>query len=77
MSWYEPDDPPELPEGLIDEDCVEQIRALLKHVEFETRPGSKHDAALVLIDHIINPPSASAVEDPTITWAKTLMKDLI
>lgn len=62
--------------GWISEDVVERIRALLKHVEFETRPGSKHDAALILIDHEINPPTADKPEDPTVTWAKHLMKDV-
>lgn len=77
MSWYEPDDPIELPEGCISEDVVEEIRALLKHVEIETRPGNRSDAALILIEQHINPPRYDAPEDPTVTWAKALLKDVL
>ena len=81
MSWYEPDDPPELPDGWLSDDEVEEIRALLKHVELQHRPGNRSDAALILIDQIINPPRVGAPgdppEDPVVTWAKILLKDVI
>lgn len=75
--WGEPDDYPELPEGCISEDVVEEIRELLKHVEFHTRPGNRSDAALVLIEQHINPPKVGAPEDPSVTWAKHLLKDAL
>lgn len=77
MSYWEPDDPPELPEGCISEDVVEEIRELLKYVNFDTRPGNKSDAALILINEHINPPKVGAVEDPHVTWAKHLLKDIL
>lgn len=78
--WLEPDDPIELPEGCISEDVVEEIRELLKHVEYSDpfpRPGNRSDAAMILIDQHINPPRVGAVEDPNVTWAKLLMKGVV
>jgi len=77
MSYWEPDDPPELPDGCLDVDTVEQLQDLLKHVDISTRPGNRSDAALVLIDNLINPPRHDAAEDPAVTWAKTLLKDIV
>lgn len=62
-----------LDDGWLDEDTVNELRDLLKHVEWEPTPGSKSNAALVLIDHILNPPKADAPVDPSVTWAKLLL----
>lgn len=78
MSYWEPDDPPELPDGWIDEDTVEQLKSMMRFVEFHEdfpRPGNRHDAALVMLDHILNPPNANQPDDPIVMWAKVLMKD--
>lgn len=82
MSWLEPDDDGGWAEaaydaGWISEDVVEEIRALLKEVVFEARPGNRSDAALILIDLAINPPDPKAPVDPTVLWAKTLLKDIL
>jgi hypothetical protein len=69
-----------LDDGWISEDVVEEIRTLLKLVEYpETfpRPGSRSDAAMILIDLAINPAKVGAIEDPHVTWAKHLLKDVV
>lgn len=83
-----------LEDGWISEDVVEEIRALLALVEYPEdfpRPGSRSDAAMVLIDQHINPPKVikewvqgggyrylpAAPEDPHVTWAKHLLKDVV
>lgn len=76
--------------GWISEDVVEEIRELFKHVEYPEsfpRPGSRSDAALVLIEQHINPPGMilnvatgerrPVLEHPHVTWAKQLLKDVV
>ncbi len=76
-AWGEPDDVPDLPEGAIDPEEAEQLRDLFKHVDMpDPRPGNTSDAALIMIDHLLHhvehyPPKP---EDPTVTWAKALLK---
>lgn len=81
MSYWEPDDAPELPDGWMCEEDVDELRDLLKHYEFPDpfpRPGNRNDAILVLLDHKLNPPTAGDLpEDPTVTWAKRLLKDVL
>lgn len=93
----EPDDDYRTPEQMLDagwisEDVVERIRELLKQIEYPDpfpRPGSRSDAAMILIEQEINPPSwvqqpgasvgirmGPPPEDPNVTWAKHLLKDL-
>jgi hypothetical protein len=77
--WGEPDDGLELPEDWWDGDSVQQLRDLLRYVDMPDPPraGSKSDAALILLDHLLTPPRATEkYEDPHVLWAKTLMKDL-
>jgi hypothetical protein len=79
-AWGTPEDDVELPEGAISEDVVEKIRTLLEYIDYPEifpRPGNKSDAALILIEQEINPPRVGKVEDPMVTWAKTLMKDVV
>lgn len=76
MSYWEPDDGPELPEGWMSEDDVAELQALLKYIDYPDpfpRPGNKSDAALILLDHLLNPPLAAAPVDPHVVWAKTLL----
>lgn len=89
-AWGEPDDD-DLGErageaGYLDPDTVDQLRKLLNQVEMQTRPGNKSDAALVMIEHLLNPPQAiyfveggikEPIEDPNVTWAKILLKDVL
>lgn len=78
--WGEPDDSDDLYSrisdagGLVPEE-VDDLRTLLQHVEFAPCPGSKSDAALILIDRMLNPPRYDAPEDPHVTWARHLLKD--
>jgi hypothetical protein len=80
-----------LEDGWISEDVVEEIRALLKLVDYPDpfpRPGSRSDAAMILIEQHINPPKVirdvstgayrpAMPEDPHVTWAKHLLKDVV
>lgn len=83
MSYYEDDDydntwgETAAENGWLSEDSVALCKELLRHVEFQTRPGNISDAALILLEHELNPPLAVAPEDPNVTWAKHLMKDIL
>jgi hypothetical protein len=67
--------------GWVSEDVVEELRTLLKLVEYPIgfpQPESRSDAAMVLIDHTLNPPAdASKPEDPWVVWAKHMLKDVL
>lgn len=79
-AWGEPEDPPDLPDGCIDPEEAATLRDLFKHVDLpEPRPGNKSDAALIMIDHILYhvPTFPPKPEDPSVMWARTLLKDLL
>lgn len=66
--------------GWMDNDDVAELRTLVKHFELSDpfpRPGNRNDAILVLLDHKLNPPTTSAPEDPNVTWAKLLLRDIL
>lgn len=75
--------------GFWSPDDIDELRALLKHYEYPDpfpRPGNRNDAILVLLDHKLNPKHAvysvpngvvEPPEDPHVTWAKILLKDVL
>jgi hypothetical protein len=78
--WGEPDDPPELPDGCIDPDDADDIRALFQHINIpDPSPGDRSTAALILIDHILHyvPTTPPKPEDPSLIWARALMRDVV
>lgn len=80
MSYWEPDEGPELPDGWFSEDDVAELQELLKHWNYPDpfpRPGNRNDAIIVLLDHKLNPPKAGQPVDPHVVWAENLLKDVI
>lgn len=89
MSWDEPYDDGSafdaaLEAGWWSDEDVTELRDLLKHYEFPDpfpRLGNRNDAIMVLLDHKLNPPDARlhppGYEEPLITWAKTILKDVL
>lgn len=80
MSYWEPDEGPELPDGWWSEDDVAELKDLLKHYEYPDpfpRPGNRNDAIIVLLDYKLNPPQAGQLVDPVVYWAEHLLKDVL
>lgn len=84
MSYWEPDDDGGSLEaayeaGFWPPEDVAELRSIIELVDLKPTPGDRAMAALVLLDLKLNPLTednrvrADQVEDPTVTWAKTLL----
>lgn len=63
-----------LEDGWLEGDTADEIRRLLRLVEFGPVPGSKSNAALVMIDYHLRTKDVDE-NDPTLVWARQLLKD--
>ncbi len=83
MSYWEPDDDGGAFEaayeaGFWSPDDIDELREILKLVERKLTPGDRAMAALVLLDHKLNPPKCDELgrlppTTPEVLWATTLL----